>query len=328
MLWSRLTRFSTPYLLGMLSLFAISAASCTGDKLSGKGLLEETADPTQIPIEKVAICVWDEAGLRAETHSKRNTLKGKSNYLATIYYGEKVEIVDPQAEAVVSENRSWIKVRLKDGQEGWVNEYLFEKNARLGVMTGPAEMYRRPDLMTLRDEKVEAGDIVVVMENQTDWVHVSGREKRKKGWLRLEGNLSLNMKDVKAALLMYKSKQERDPAKRIEKLTHILEDKELTGNALQPAIESAIEKIRQEAPGSVLPSEKLFVTHPQINFYSQPIDEQGYIKRQLKQGEVCEVISKGERTTIGEMYDYWYKVRSGTDEGWVYGYFTSMRSLD
>lgn len=305
-----------------------------GDRLSGKGMdffAEE--DSTEIPIERVAICVWPEVGLRAEPTAKRLTKEGKPNYLAAILYGEKVEIVNPEF-TVNAENKTWIRVRLKDGQEGWVHEYLFEKNARLAVMIGRDELYRRPDQMTLREEELEMGEIVVLLSRQGNWIQISGREKRKKGWLRSDEQISLQMADVKAALLYERALRENDPAERKAKLRRILDDKNLANTAFRPMIEEAIQAIGgTEAPASGDPAadesrEKLFVSAPEASLYSQPEDNPDLVIGKLQHGDVCFVLQRGERSAVGDRYDYWYRVRFESQEGWVYGYYTSLRVLE
>lgn len=290
-------------------------------------------DSTEIPIERVAICVWPEVGLRAEPTTKRLTKEGKPNYLAAILYGEKVEIINPDF-TVNAENKTWIRVRLKDGQEGWVHEYLFEKNARLAVMIGREELYRRPDQMTLREEELEMGEIVVVLTRQGNWIHISGREKRKKGWLRSDEQISLQMADVKAALLYERALDEKNPAERKAKLQRILDDKNLANTAFRPMIEEAVKAIDgAAAPASGAPEpaearEKLFISATEVNLYSQPEDNPEMIVGKLQQGDVCFVLQRGERSAVGDLYDRWYRVRFESQEGWVYGYYTSLRVLE
>lgn len=225
--------------------FYLVLASCQGNNNisdnTPPGLPDSaTADSTEIPQEKIAICVWDVAGLRVEPGSKKLTKDKKNNYVESVYYGEKVEMLGEELE-IEAENRNYMKVRLQDGQEGWVHDYVFEKNATLAAVIKEAELYRRPDIMTLRDDKLEMGEIVVTMERQGDWLHVSGREKRKKGWIKTEENLSFNTRDVKLALLYYKALQENAVETRKARLNDILQEKTFAGSVLLDLVQTNLD---------------------------------------------------------------------------------------
>lgn len=47
--------------------------------------------------------------------------------------------------------------------------------------------------------------------------------------------------------------------------------------------------------------------------------------RQFKTGDTCEVMEKGNKETINDVADYWYKIKRKTKEGWVFGAFTSLK---
>lgn len=47
--------------------------------------------------------------------------------------------------------------------------------------------------------------------------------------------------------------------------------------------------------------------------------------RQFQTGDTCEVIEKGNKETVNDVTDYWYKVKRKGKEGWVYGAFTSLK---
>ncbi|MEZ4825038.1 MAG: hypothetical protein R3C61_01910 [Bacteroidia bacterium] len=239
------------YLLIGLGIYLVFAGCQGNNQISDhttSGLSEEEeADTNDISLEKVAICVWDVAGLRVEPGSKKLTKDKKNNYVESVYYGEKVEMLGEEVE-IESENRNYMKVRLQDGQEGWVHDYVFEKNATLAAVIKDEELYRRPDIMTLRDDKLELGEIVVTMEQQGDWLHVSGREKRKKGWIKMDESLSFNTLDVKVALLYYKALQEKTTESRKAKLEEILNQKSFSGSVLVDLVKSTLDSGAQLPP--------------------------------------------------------------------------------
>ena len=47
--------------------------------------------------------------------------------------------------------------------------------------------------------------------------------------------------------------------------------------------------------------------------------------RQFKTGDTCDVIEKGNRDTVNDVIDYWYKVTRKSKEGWVFGALTSLK---
>jgi len=47
--------------------------------------------------------------------------------------------------------------------------------------------------------------------------------------------------------------------------------------------------------------------------------------RQLTTGDTCEVIEKGNKDTVNDIIDFWYKIKRKTKEGWIFGEFTSLK---
>ncbi|MEM9935755.1 MAG: hypothetical protein AAF824_19170, partial [Bacteroidota bacterium] len=129
--------------------------------------------PNDTLLDDQAICLWDGAGLRDGPGRGE-----KLTYLSTIYFGEQVELLGA-SELVESTNRTYLKVRLSDGEEGWVHQYLFAENAYLAAILGEAEIYRRPDIMTFKDDNFERGEVVTVMEEKGEWIKLVGMERKK-----------------------------------------------------------------------------------------------------------------------------------------------------
>lgn len=213
---------------------------------------EELWDDTSgIARENVAICVWPVVGLRREPGRKVYTTgpNQQENYLVPIYYGESVEMLN-ELDTVPSENRVYMKIRLQDGEEGWVYEELFEKSGRLAVMTSTSELYRRPDMMTLRDEGLDIGEIVVVLERKDNWLHISGNKKTKKGWIREAGKFSMEQTDLKVALLLFKAEQADAADQKREKLEAILSDASLSNSELIPLVKSVLQEMDNNSSSS------------------------------------------------------------------------------
>jgi len=54
----------------------------------------------------------------------------------------------------------------------------------------------------------------------------------------------------------------------------------------------------------------------------------GKVIMKLDDGDICEIMEKGEFEQIREMQDYWYKIRFNGKDGWVYGSQTSVKKAE
>lgn len=331
---------------GTLSLYLLQGTGCVSDlkPASTPEVLPEPEplDSLDVPIDKVAVCVYEKVGLRREPGNRKTTSEGENNYIVTILYGEKVEML-LDTPTVESGGRTYMYVKLLDGKEGWVHDYVFEKHGRLAVMTEDAEIHRRPDPMTLRDDKFKRGEIVVVIENadkpspyDDEWLHVSYRDKKKKGYIQRKNVLSFAKQDVQVALLFYKARQERNPQRRLERLQEVAARDIAQGSRVRTFILEAIEELKSETDPNYAPpsndrpelSDKLYITVNDTWLYNEPSEQGGEGITRLSEGMVCTVLDRGERMSLEDISDYWYQVRYEDIEGWVFGYYTSERLLE
>ncbi len=298
----------------------------------------------ETPGKIYAICIYDKAGLRVEPSQKRYTSEGKENYLETVRYGEMVEFLG-EVQEVEKERTVYMKVRLQDQKEGWAFEYAFEKDAQRGAMIKASPLYRRPDLMTLRDDTLKPGEIVAVIQRQGDWLQVSGRNKGKKGWIQVRDNVSLREKDVYIALLFHKANESPD-AIRAERLSNVLEDQQAAGSLLRELVQETLENYRQTHPDIPLTDEEpvepeiglhkretatplivsqLEITDTIVDLHALPVTRPDQILGQLNEGAVCQILQQGQREKVGEAEDYWYEIEHQGQAGWVFGSQTSLR---
>ena len=327
-------------LIAVCAMLAFTPSGCVSN-LSTKNSVEELPQPEPIdtlgiPIERLGMSVYNPAGLRKEPGKKDYTSDGEKNYITGIYYGEMVEVVDTPAVEV--ENKKNIKVRLKGGEEGWTHDFLIERYARRAVMTGEAELYRRPDMMTLRGDELTPGQIIAVLKEDPDypeWLHVSSFEKRKKGWIRRENNLTFDPDEVQVAMRFYRATKIYRADKRLEALSDLLRRDMTANSAFRSMIEAEYEEMKSRIDPKLVKEkpyesgeDKLFITQGNtwLRPKPDPSDEQGIL--QLTEDEICVILARGDRDTIGEMADHWYHVRHNGQEGWVFGYYTSRRDLD
>ena len=87
------------------------------------------------------ICVWDKAAMK-------ETPEEKGKWLTSINLGEKVTSLDEsQVDEASAKKREYIKIKLMDGKEGWVQKDFFVKNASAAVLTSETDLYSRPELL-------------------------------------------------------------------------------------------------------------------------------------------------------------------------------------
>ncbi|MEL6672658.1 MAG: hypothetical protein AAFR61_10725 [Bacteroidota bacterium] len=241
-------------------LFSALLLSC-GDKTVANStdtpaiVVEDDTTAESIPRNKVAICVYPVAGLRKSPGQKNYNENKEYLYITPIDYGEMVEILGEYDTLKDENNRVYMKVRLQDGSEGWVYEYLFEKNGRRAVMIKEAEIYRRPDLMTLRDARFQPGEIIIALEEKDNWLHVSGRKKEKKGWIRIEPNMSFALQDIRAAHSLFLAKEESRASDKAEKLQAILENGDFDGSPILDLVKDELQHLAtsEELDGQAAP---------------------------------------------------------------------------
>ncbi|MEM7369546.1 MAG: SH3 domain-containing protein [Bacteroidota bacterium] len=288
---------------------------------------EEPVDPqVETPVEQasvsptdnIAICLWNEAGLRDKPGRGKNI-----KYLETIKFGEVVTLTG-NSETLEKEDRTYLEIELSDGKKGWSNAYLFAEQAERAAALKTMEIYKRPELTTITGKTFEQGDIFAVkVSDREGWVEVFGREKKKAGWARVtEGSYSVDEVDVTVAILLSRAKSESDPKKREETLNMIASNGTFAASPLMSVVDAQLAEI-QAIPE--LPANQLYITAENLNVRSEPDNEADNVVFQVGNGTICNILERGERVPIREMNDYWYKIETDGQEGWVYGFFTSKR---
>lgn len=303
-------------LLFLATILSISLLSSCGESTTGTGdATDSTATTTTegIPTEKQAICLWPKVGVRemADPNAAGN------NSLATAVFGERVEMLG-QTEKVG--DKTYIKIKLSDGTEGWVNEYLFAQKAKLAAITKMTSIYERPDQMTLiRDKKAEFGEIVAVMNKEGDWIQVLGKKKSIKGYILGDDHYVTNEKDLRAAIARDHALDLSGQEKK-DYLDLIVRNTDFTGSIFQMDAEAMLDELNKPVE---LAEDELMITGDKVNIRSEPDSEMENAIAQLNNGDICKVIATGDMVTIGDKTDYWYQINHPDVEGWVFGAFTS-----
>jgi len=262
-----------------------------------------------------SVCLWPKVGLR-DAAGTGNGIK----YLTTILFGE---AVNPTGDEEEVGNANYIKVRLSDGKEGWVKESLFAPSANVYVATSEVDVYPRPDLMTYKGQKFKRGDIVAVTDNQQDeWVEVYGLEKKNKGWVRSTEDMSDSELDVTVGVLYNRAISEGKKADKEKLLNNIASNSAFSASGMMDVVDEALSGVA-EPPRPELPANQAYILADVLNVRSEPDTEQDNVTFQVKNGDIVEIVERGEQKAVNGMNDYWYLVRIDGQEGWIYGAHTS-----
>lgn len=311
----------TPLLLALLALLwagcsddeSKSEAAATADtEMAASG----EASATMRSTTPLAVSLWNKAGLREEA--------GRSaKYITTVNFGELVTSMGEEEE-IESEDRTYIKVRLADGQEGWVNKYLLAVDAMRAVAVEDIQVYRRPDLTTMTDDVFEEGEIFAVLTgDRDDWVEVVGKERKKKGWIQtVTSKYETDEIDVTVAILLDRAMDESNPTAREEALSRIADNPSFSMSSLMPKVKEALSDV-PTIPD--LPANQLYITADKLNVRSEPDTEADNVVFQVSQGDILTIRRRGDLATIRGMEDYWYEIEKDGQVGYVFGYFTSKK---
>ena len=174
----------------------------------------EKATQAEVKTEAPAVCIWDKGSVR------QNPAKD-GKWISSMALGEKVTWTGDTFTDSTDDNRSYYHVRLSDGTEGWVSEYVVAIHAVPGILVKKAQIFRRPDLITVTEKGFEKMSFVAILETKDDWIQVTGEENKKKGWIRTAA-ISTKDEDITVGLLVTKAKEEKDPVQYQEKVSEIV----------------------------------------------------------------------------------------------------------
>ncbi len=200
-----------------------------GEKSNDDSLMIQKTEP--VP----AISLWAN-GLRAEP--------GKDGkWITTILFAEEVTAIGDSVY-VEKEDRTYTKVRLTDGKDGWVYAYLFAFNAERAAITQNTTLFKRPDISTPAGKSLEFGEIIAIDEKQDDgWIHVFTKEKKKQGWIRSEQNLTYNDIDLTAAILLERAFSEKNRDQQKKSLEEIINNVEFQESVFFHMAEKALDTL-------------------------------------------------------------------------------------
>lgn len=173
------------------------------------------------------VCIWENTPLR-------ETPDNNGKWIASISLGEKSEYLKEEKEVANGDKSTkFVKVRLQDGKEGWVQADFIVLNSQPAAIINDAEMYSRPDLLTKTGKAFSKMDIVGLKTEQNGFVEVVGKRKNGKwiesGWIK-PTNLSTSDIDIAVSKYAGKALAIKDVTEQQEAINEIINNSDFAGS--------------------------------------------------------------------------------------------------
>ena len=209
-------------------VFLLKLTSCA-DVSSEKSAAESSGKQ-----EVVGVSVWDRISSRDEPvrSTPRTTL---------LSLGERFIYLDTFAIDSSYDNTKFLKVRLSDSSIVWVYDFASVLDAKPAVIRNQVPLYLRPDLLTITEDKLNAMDIVAVVEEWDNWIKVVNEKKANTGWIKKEF-VTYDSIDLAFALLAKRNLEEEDTEQRIENLEGLLENNPYPQTIFLPEIRNRLDE--------------------------------------------------------------------------------------
>ncbi|MEO1054806.1 MAG: hypothetical protein AAFX87_29505 [Bacteroidota bacterium] len=238
----------------LIYLFIIVSSACFMSCSGGEKASESTAEEAETeatPEEAEAEGATDEIAAVSiwENISVKETPVKNGKWITSVAKGESVVFLNETQIDSDDKDREYMKIRLKDGKEGWTRSDFIVANAKAAVFKNDAELYKRPDLLTKADKKFSKMDIVAVKQQQGDWLEIAGKRADgkwiDKGWIK-QANLSYDEVDLAVAKSTIKAMAEDNEEKILEGLNAVLEDNDLSTSIFISDIQSLVDEMASE----------------------------------------------------------------------------------
>lgn len=315
----------------IFTILVITIVACEPDNKQGSEAEKSELSPPpttsktsndEAELSKAAVCLWPKVGLRSAPGRGKD-----AEYLTTIYFGEQVTLTGDKKE---KDERTYLKVMLSDGSEGWSDEYLFGVGGEIAVATGTLPLYKRPDLATMQGKNFKKGDLLVLKPTKNKWREAVGFEKKHEGWVQDNSSISDQQEDILVCMLYQRAMNTEKPSDKKKQLETILSNPNLASSdfvyLVRKAINNSVEEKEEEIPDVDIKDNELFIIATKLNVRSAPTIEAENVVFQVEKGNVVTIVKKADdRENVNGMEDYWYKISIEGQEGWIFGYHTSKR---
>ena len=218
---------SNSFLKTLVIILCISQFSCSSNQQSSSDSAEDAVENTPTAVventQTDAVCIWDKVGLRDAPGTE-----GK--WITSISIGESLSYLNMDS---VIDDRTYVKVALNDGNQGWARQDFIVSDAQPGVIVKDADLYSRPDLLTKTDKKFSKMDIISGTESQDDWIKVKGKRAEGKwideGWIK-GSNLSYDAVDIATAKFAKQALAKENSEDQIAALKEIIDNADLSNS--------------------------------------------------------------------------------------------------
>lgn len=208
--------FNISSLLSLLLLAVVCSCGSNANQSSSEESLSTEAEDSKLE----GVSVWDQVSVRAEPGAKTTYKTALSIGESFIYTGQ---------DSVVEE-KTYAKIQLNDGEEGWSRKDFLVPGAKAAVIMDDASLYSRPDLLTKTDKSFSAMDIVASIETQDEWMNIRGKRADgswlDEGWVKAE-NVSFNAADIATAKFASKALNLEDKEEKIKAIQEIVQNQDL-----------------------------------------------------------------------------------------------------
>jgi hypothetical protein len=183
---------------------------------------------------KPSVCIWNNGSIRAKP-------KKNGEWVSSMSLGEKVTWLGV-TEVDSANNVKYHKVQLSDSTTGWASEYIVVLGAKPGAILKEATLYKRPDLLTSTDKKLEKMNIVAVKKEKDKWKKVIGEKKKKQGWIKKE-NVSEKNEDIAVAAIAKKALEIKDKKDKVKELKKIVDNTSLKKSSFMPDLKKKLDEL-------------------------------------------------------------------------------------
>ena len=195
-----------------------------------------------------AVCIWDNISLK-------ETPDEGGKWICSISIGEVVTYLEETKEDNSGKKpTSYVKVKLKDGKEGWAMADFIVLNSKPAAITEDIEIYSRPDLLNKTGKSFIKMDIIAVKSEKDGFIEVKGKRKGGKwiesGWLKSK-SISYEAVDIAVAKFAGKALEISDLKKREEAINEILKNSDFKGSIFISSLTSIDSKVEINSADSL-----------------------------------------------------------------------------
>lgn len=202
------------------------------------GLITSTVVSCGSDNEIAAVCMSD----KAPVYSKPSKKEGK--LLSSVSLGERLLFLDDKEED--EKGKKYLKVRLLDGNEGWILPEHVVLKAGPGVIYEKTNIYSRPDLASITKKTLDEMDIIAILSRRDDWIEIVAKRTTgkgtEKGWIKDKG-YSEGTTDLAAAVFIRRAMLITEPAERLTELKAVMDNDNLSGSSFHHILLSEIRKL-------------------------------------------------------------------------------------